>query len=392
MPPEESRSPNTRLHHTYGCAIQHVVKLIAHLKLQPTPEQADALLRTLETANAACTSISHMAWNMQTFGKFDIQKVCYDHIRSTFPLSAQVVIRCIGKVADAYKLYKGGRRAFKPHGAVPYDDRILSWNMHEPSVSIWTINGRQSIPFVCGKRQWELLQTRHGETDLVYIKGQFYLLAVCAVEEPTPDDVEGVLSVDLGITNIATDSDGETHFGADVDRVRARYHLRRKRLQSVGTKNSRRRLRQLSGRQAKFQKDTNHRIAKQLVAKAQHTKRTIALEDLKGIRERARVRGKQQRARHANWSFGQLRTFIDYKARLAGVTVVLVDPAYTSQACNRCGCVDKRNRPTQSTFCCVSCFHKAPADYNASLNIRDRAAVIQPMASNRRVQVQAADL
>jgi len=368
------------------CYINHIIaKLIAQLKLQPTPEQADALLRTLETGNAACTAISQTAWDTQTFKQFALHRLCYEHIRSTFGLTAQVVVRCIGKVADAYNIYKGGRRAFKKHGALPYDDRILSWNMHEPSVSMWTVNGQQSIPFVCGRRQWELLQTRHGETDLVYSKGQFYLLAVCAVEAPTPDDVEGVIGVDLGIVHIATDSDGNTHSGHQIDRVRERYHLRRQRLQSVGTRNSRRRLRQLSGRQAKFQKDTNHRIAKHLVAAAKHTKRMIALEDLKGIRERVRVRGKQHRVRHANWSFGQLRSFIHYKAALAGVTVVLVDPAYTSQACNRCGCVDKRNRLDQATFRCVSCFHNAPADYHASLNIRDRAAVNQPMASNLRV-------
>ena len=367
------------------CYIHNMTKLIAQLKLHPTPEQADALLRTLETGNAACNAISQTAWDAQTFKQFDIHRMCYDHIRSTFPLSSQLVIRCIAKVADAYKVYKGGRRAFKKHGALPYDDRILSWNLHEPSVSIWTVDGRQSIPFVCGRRQWELLQTRRGETDLVSIKGQFYLLAVCDVEEPTPDDVEGVLGVDLGIVNIATDSDGYTHSGQEIDRVRERYHLRRQRLQSVNTKNSRRRLRQLSGRQAKFQKDTNHRIAKHLVAVAQHTKRMLALENLKDIRERVRVTGKQHRARHANWSFGQLRSFIHYKAALAGVRVVLVDPAYTSQACNRCGCVDKRNRPNQATFRCVSCFHQASTDYHASLNIRDRAAVNQPMASNLRV-------
>ena len=369
-----------------------MTKLIAHLKLQPTPEQEDALLRTLETANDACNTISKTAWDTQTFKQFDIHRQSYEHIRSTFGLTAQMVVRCIAKVADVYKVYKGGKRAFKKHGAVPYDDRILSWNMHAPSVSIWTVDGRQSIPFVCGRRQWELLQTRRGETDLVSIKGQFYLLAVCDVEEPTPDDVEGILGVDLGIVNIATDSDGHTHSGQHVERVRTRYYLRRKRLQAVDTKNSNRRLKQLSGKQAKFQKDTNHRIAKHLVSVAKHTKRMIALEDLNGIREQVRVRGKQHRARHSNWSFGQLRSFIDYKARLAGVRVVLVDPAYTSQTCNQCGCVNKRNRPNQSTFCCVSCFHKAPADYNASLNIRDRAAVNQPPSSNLRVEMQAARL
>ena len=369
-----------------------MTRLIAQLKLHPTPEQATALLRTLETANAACNAISQTAWDTNTFKQFDIHRQRYEHIRSSFALSAQLAVRCIAKVADAYKLDKDTLREFKPHGGVPYDDRILSWNMYEPSVSTWTLDGRQSIPFVCGKRQWELLQSRRGETDLVYIKGQFYLLAVCDIEKPTPDDVEGVLGVDLGIVNLATDSDGETHSGAVIERVRQRYQARRKRLQSVNTKNSTRRLRQLRGRQARFQKDTNHRIAKQLVARAQRTKRAIALEDLRHMRQRVRVKGKAQRARHANWSFGQLRTFVQYKAALAGGCVVLVDPAYTSRTCHRCGCTDKRNRPNQATFSCVSCFHTAPADYNASLNIRDRAAVIQPMASGLRVQTQAVPL
>ena len=98
----------------------------------------------------------------------------------------------------------------------------MSWNLHAPSVSIWAVDGRQAIPFVCGRRQWELLQTRRGETDLVSLHGQFYLLAVCDVEEPTPDAVAGVIGVDLGIVTITTDSDGESHSGQQIDRVRAR--------------------------------------------------------------------------------------------------------------------------------------------------------------------------
>jgi putative transposase len=45
------------------------MKLIAQLKLVPTSEQTDALRRTLETANAACTDISRLAWHQQTFSK-----------------------------------------------------------------------------------------------------------------------------------------------------------------------------------------------------------------------------------------------------------------------------------------------------------------------------------
>ena len=86
-----------------------MTKLIAQLKLQSTPKQHDALLPTLEMANAACNVISQSPWDTLTFKQFDLHRQSYEHIRSTFPL----VVRCIAKVADAYKIYKGGRRAFK---------------------------------------------------------------------------------------------------------------------------------------------------------------------------------------------------------------------------------------------------------------------------------------
>lgn len=368
------------------------MKLIAQLKLSPTPEQSGALLRTLEAANAACNYISEVAWSERTFGKFALQKLCYEQVREQFGLSAQVTIRALAKVGDAYKLDKRTKRTFRPHAAIAYDDRILSFAMPKSEVSIWTLEGRQSIPFVCGERQRRMLATRQGESDLLFHRGAWYLLVTCEVEEPDPADVDGVLGIDLGIVNLAADSDGESYSGDRVERKRQWYDRRRAALQSVGTKSAKRRLRQLSGRQRRFQKDTNHQISKRIVAKAKHTKRAIAVEELTGIRQRARVSGPRQRARHSNWGFRQLREFISYKARQAGVRMVAVDPRYTSRACPVCGCVDKRNRRSQAEFCCVSCGHMAPADVNAAINIRERAAVIQPMVSSLRVEAQAVRL
>lgn len=366
------------------------MKIIAQIKLHPTPDQADALKRTLETANAACTEISRVAWEQQIFGKYDLQQLVYQRIKANYGLSAQMVIRCLAKVGDSYKLDRKVQRTYRPHGSIAYDDRILSFKLDRQTVSIWTVDGRQTIPFVCGERQRRLLQFRQGESDLVYRQGDFYLLVTCNVDEPTPDDVDAVLGVDLGMTNLATDSDGEHYSGAQVERVRQRYQRRRDRLQAVGTTSAKRRLKRLSGKQRRFQSNINHTIAKQLVAKAKRTRRALALEDLTGIRQRTeqRVR-KSQRAQHSNWSFSQLRRYISYKAKMCGVSVVLVDPRSTSQACNRCGTVDKRNRPDQATFCCVACGHTNHADVNAACNIRDRASVSWPMASNLRVQAQA---
>jgi len=98
-----------------------------------------------------------------------------------------------------------------------------------------------------------------------------------------------------------------------VKHVRNRYHTRRQQLQKVATKSAKRRLKQTSGKERRFQKDTNHCISKALVKKAVVSCKALALEDLSGIRERTTVRHEQRYERHS-WAFFQLRTFLTYKA------------------------------------------------------------------------------
>lgn len=356
------------------------MKLTAKVKLQPTKEQAELLLSTLETANTACNWISEQGWNTQTFGQFTLHKLTYKPVRELFGLTAQMVVRCISKVADAYKLDKVTKRTFKPHGGIAYDDRILNWRLQNRTVSIWTMAGRQNIPFVCGQRQWDLLQTQQGETDLGYINGEFYLFAVCNVDEPTPDDTIGVLGVDLGVTNIAVDSDGKTHSAKAINNVRFRQRRLRKKLQFKGTKSSRRRLKKLSGKERRFATWVNHNVSKSIVTTAQDTTRAIAIEELGGIRDRVTVRRSQRVTLHS-WSFFQLRPFIEYKAKQMGVKVTAVDPRNTSRTCPCCGHVDKANRPSQSKFSCVACGFAGLADHIAAINIGRRASVTTPNIS-----------
>lgn len=70
-----------------------------------------------------------------------------------------------------------------------------------------------------------------------------------------------------------------------------------------------------------------------------------------------------------SWSFAQLRQFLNYKARLAGVPVIIVDPRNTSRRCSVCGYIDKRNRKNQAEFVCRSCGFMDNADFNASKNL-----------------------
>ena len=356
------------------------MKLIAQVKLQPTEEQADALSRTLLAWNEAANYISSYAWMAKSFRAYDLQKATYYDVRERFGLTAQAAIRVIAVVGDAYKLDKKVKRTFRRLAAMTYDNRILTWALPKMQVSIWTLDGRQRMSFVCGEKQRQLLESLQGECDLIYRDGEYYLHQTCNVIEDESFDPSGWLGVDFGIVNIATTSDGATFTGAAVLGVRKRRRRQRRRLQAKQTRSATRRLRLLSGKEERFAKDVNHQVSKRIVSEAKRTGRGIAVEELTGIRDRVTVRTSQRDNLHS-WSFAQLRVFLEYKAKLAGVPMVAVDPRYTSQKCSVCGHTERANRPSQDAFLCRSCGFVAHADHNAAVNISGRALVSAPNVS-----------
>ncbi|MFD5323234.1 zinc ribbon domain-containing protein [Streptomyces sp. NPDC127092] len=116
----------------------------------------------------------------------------------------------------------------------------------------------------------------------------------------------------------------------------------------------------------------NHSISKEIVSVAQRTGRGIAIEELDGIRDRVRLR-RDQRGTLSSWPFHQLGQHLAYKARRAAVPFLVVDPAFTSQRCPRCGHTGRANRPTREQFRCRRCGLAGPADVVAGVNVRNRA-------------------
>jgi len=348
------------------------------IKLQPNTPQAQSLLATMERFNAACNAIAAAAFRERTANKIRLQKLVYHDIRQTFGLSAQLTVRAISKVAEAYKRDKTVQPTFRPHGAIVYDQRLLSWKGLD-RVSILTLDGRHIIPVVLDGYHRARMDRIRGQADLIYRDGTFYLAVVVDVPEPPPLQPDDWLGVDLGIVNIAADSDGTTYSGGQVNGLRKRHAKLRQRLQQKGTKSAKRLLKKRRRQESRFATAVNHQIAKQLVTHAQDTRRGIALEDLTGIRDRMTVKKAQRRRQHS-WAFYQLRQFIAYKAKLAGVPVVFVNPRNTSRTCPQCGLIDKRNRPDQAHFRCIGCGFAGPADTIAAGNIARRAAVNQPNA------------
>jgi len=323
--------------------------------------------------------VSGVAWQGQIFKTFALQKIVYSHIRTTYSLGAQMAVRCVAKVADAYKKDTRTPRKFKPHGSVPYDARNLTWFPQKNCVSIWTIAKRLKIPFVCGADHGALLSLQRGETDLIYRKGKWFLHTTCEVEAETVSACETYLGVDLGIKTIACDSEGTVYSAKHLLNVRHRYRRLRKKLQAKGTKSAKRLLKKRSKRESRFANDVNHCVSKKLVKRAKDSGRGLALEDLTHIRTRVTVRRKQRDQLHS-WSFADLREKIEYKAERRGVPLEFVDARYTSQQCSCCGHTCRSNRPNQSVFQCVWCGHTAHADTNAAVNIGRRASVSAPYA------------
>jgi putative transposase len=317
------------------------------LTLKPTDDQAAALATLQATFNAACNHVSQVAWERREFRQLTLQKLVYRDLRERFGLLAQHTVRAIAVVAHSYRAERAHQHTFRPDAAVVLDTPRL-YRVEHNRAAISTLEGRLPVELNMGGVQRRQLAdaAKLGEADLVRDhKGRWRLLVSAHYADPPLMDTDGALGVDLGRTNIAATSDGQTFSGGHIRLVRDRYARRRdhhQRKASQGTRSSRRRCRQfqkrLAGRERRFQRDQNHIISKALIACAAGTARAVALEDLTGIRERTneQPRCKAARRRSNGWAFAQLRAFIAYKAQAAGVPVVVVPPQYTSQTCHAC--------------------------------------------------------
>ena len=163
------------------------MKTVLQIKLLPDETQHAALRETMRVFNEACNFIAEVAFREQCASKFVLQKLVYDDVRKQFGLSAQLTIRAIAKVVEAYKRDKSKQCFFKPTGAVVYDQRILSFKGLE-AASLLTLQGRLTIAMQMGDYQRMQFGRGHGQADLVLVDGVFYLLVV--IETPTAPQID----------------------------------------------------------------------------------------------------------------------------------------------------------------------------------------------------------
>lgn len=200
------------------------------VKLEPTAEQAASLIETMTAFNRGCDYVASVAFEKRQANKIAIQPFVYGPLRADFGLSSQMAIRCIAKTVEAYKRDKNIQPTFDPLGAIVLDDRLMSFKGLS-HVSLLTLGGRILVPMRFGAYQAARLDRAKGQADLVFRGGVFYLHLTIDLPTPPPIDPVGVIGVDLGIVELATDSEGNQYSGAAVKAVRVRVREHRRQLQ-----------------------------------------------------------------------------------------------------------------------------------------------------------------
>jgi putative transposase len=189
----------------------------------------------------------------------------------------------------------------------------------------------------------------------------------CTVAEQPEMIPQSFIGVDRNTTgHVAVTANPDTgkiqKFGKSALHIHHKYSAIRKRLQREAKF---RELKKVKDRESRIVKDLNHKISRKIVDMAKEQHAALVFEDLNGIRKTRKQHRSFKYALHS-WSFYQLQTFVEYKAKLLGVPVLYIDPAYTSQDCSRCGA---RGQRIGKDFKCPVCGHADHADVNAAFNI-----------------------
>ena len=333
-----------------------LVRASAKVKIESSAEVSE----TISIYSRALQFCINTAWKMKIRNNIKLHPFVYLNIRE-MGLPSQLAVACIKQACGMVK--KAKTRPIINRTSMRYNFP-RSASLKNNLLSISTIKGRRkfniSVPecYQAYFKEWEICESllmidRFNRT--------FFMFSFCSnVDVLGSNQHKRVLGIDVGVNNLAVTSE-RRFYGKDIKQKRIRHDRFVSKLQSIGTKASRRKLKNLSGNWKLLMRWTNHNISRRIVDSLNKGD-VVVMEDISGIRKTS----KYNKWVH-KWAFRQLQDFIEYKAFRKGVRVVYVNPAYTSKECNRC---HNRNTIRHSGFFeCKTCGYSLNADFNASKNI-----------------------
>jgi putative transposase len=333
-----------------------------------------------------------------------LHRACYHQLKGQ--LNAQMTCTAIRLVAAAYQSALSHRRPTQR----PFQFRrrralfLIGPRGRDASLrpdgtlSLWTVAGRKSLSYYVPEVFQPRLAQAKSIDSLTVLERNGRLLGrltiTLEVPDPQPlplsDEAAGasrLVGIDLNETNALVAVDGQERVlflsGKAVKvqnrrTAKTRARLQRKlaahKAQHRDTRSVRRVLKRLGRRQRHRTQTFVQTVAKRLVEWAP-PQAVLVFERLQmPPPQHEQIRGRALRRRLALWQRGLIRRWVEQQAQERGIQVVEVNPAYTSQACSRCG---QRGNRRRHAFTCPQCGYQEHADINAARNIRARCTVLR---------------
>jgi len=337
----------------------------------PTPRTLQLLSTFRDMVNDAIRICLHEKLR----GRFELRNRIYREFRerygvlSCFPYSVAEV---------AWSIVKKHKRWHRK----PYAKRLMlkieaaDFSLNYSILSLPFRKGeRILVPLSYGEYQRSFLTDKTLKRGSVTVTESSVVIAF-SKELPTNGPLRSV-GYDLNEKSVVG-SDGTTHDLSGVARLHTLYRVKRSKSYERHPLDRRLRKKFASSRREKERvSQALHRVSTLIVEKARAKKEAIVLERLKGIRyahQKGNGEGKAKRRRIALWPFRQLQSYIDYKAKWAGVLVEYVSPSYTSKKCNVCGSINMKLKVTDRSWLCP-CGAELDRDLNAAINIERRGKI-----------------
>ena len=303
-------------------------------------------------------------------------------------------------------------------------------NSVQKVIRVTTITPRQREILTTTSHLATLRIVRRGDNLFAQVGYKVEEPETASLDDLLADPKTVVMGVDLGIKcpAVSYSTNGKVRFfgnGRKNRYKRRKFYARRKKLQKA---KKLRAIKRISDKEARFMRDRDHQVSRAIVNEViRQGANVIALEDLDGIRENCTpstptrksrknidkpkvdsvvtdttktgepvqldlfseskvLTKKQRRKKHKlskkqvaarkknnrslnSWSFYQLTKFIEYKATLAGILVIRVNPYKTSQRCPSCG---REHKAKDRWYECECGFH-AHRDLVGAINIAKNA-------------------
>ena len=370
------------------------MQLTETLKLYPTVEQEKLLRDSMDKYIYAVNQTVKTAISGISIAKYSSKDISIDlpaAVKNQIARDARSIVKkhykaCRKAVLKNRKLAKAGKMVRVTAPNLPVIKKpCCYWNNQNFVISKDVFSATDStvyisvpvmihgkserirIPTKMTERQYHLFcNSKLGTLRIVTKNNQLAAQITYEAQEKTSTGTH-IMGVDLGIKcpAVSYTDDGKVRFYGNGRKNKYMRRFYRYQRQKLGKLKKQKVIERIADKEQRIMKDIDHKISHDIVSEAvKRNVKTIKLEQLSNIRNTTRTSRKNNPSLHT-WSFYRLAQYIEYKAKLSGIEVVYVNPAYTSQACPVCG--HKHHAEDRHYVC--NCGFKKHRDIVGAMNI-----------------------